>query len=121
MQLLSKLSTSLRLFLIPRPSDSRLSNDTRAPSTDSFPLLFIKHLIILDTPRSASSLQKKESPSLVTLLPIGHLLKLILENTNLTSKLSSLTYPLTMTTNANCPNMLSSVTRIMDRVLVSKS
>ena len=61
-QLLSKLSTSFRLFLSPRPSDSRLSNDTRAPSTDSLQLLFIKDLIILATPQSPSSSQKQESP-----------------------------------------------------------
>ena len=61
-QLLSKSSTSLRLFLSPRPSDSRLSNDTRAPSTDSLQLLFIKDLIILATPQSPSSSQKQESP-----------------------------------------------------------
>ena len=121
MQLLSKLSTSLRLFLIPRPSDSRLSNDTRAPSTDSFPLLFIKHLIILDTPRSASSLQKKESPSLVTLLPIGHLLKLSMGNSHLTRKLFSLTYRLAITTHANYQCMPSTVTMIMDHVMDKKS
>jgi hypothetical protein len=109
-QFLSKLSTSLRLFLSPRPSDSRLSKDTRAPSTDSLKLLFIKDLIILATHQSPSSSQKKESPSLATLLPIGHLLKMA--NGHLMSKLSSLTYPLTITTNANIPNTLSPVARI---------
>ncbi len=108
-QLLSKLSTSLRLFLSPRPSDSRLSKDTRAPSTDSLQLHFIKNLIILATHQSPSSSQKKKFPSLATLLSIGHLLILSMANAHLTSKLSSLTYPLTITTNANDPNTLSTV------------
>ncbi len=118
-QLLIRSSTSLRLCLSPKLNDSKLSRDIRAPSTDSLQLLFIKDLIILATPLCPSSSHRKGSLSLVTPVPTGRLLIMLV--THLTSKPSSLTYQLNITINVNNPSLLSTVTRKVALILDSMS